>query len=94
MPLVVVQIVLGLSILLTAASGVWLMINARSVAWLFRKSDAIEPGPSTGRHAHRQPKGMVLAILVAFNIGWIAAVVIWSWSVSEEASALVEARAS
>ncbi len=94
MPLVVVQIMLALAILLTAASGLWLMINARSLARVFRKSDVIEPGPSTGRHARVQPKGRVLAVLVAFNLGWIGAVVIWSWAITQEASEVVEARAS
>lgn len=94
MPLAIVQIMLVLAIVVTAASGVWLMINARSVAWLFRKSEAIDPGPNTGRRPHFQSRGRVLAVLVAFNIGWIAAVVIWSWAITEEASEVVEARAS
>ena len=94
MPLAIVQILLALSILLTVVAGLWLMINARSLAWLFRKSDAIDPGPSTGRRPRLQPRGMVLAVLVAFNIGWIASVVIWSWAITEEASEVVQARAS
>lgn len=94
MPLVFVQILLALSIVLTVIAGLWLMINARSLARLFRKADYIEPGPNTGVRPQLHSKGKVLAVFVAFNIGWMAAVVIWSWAITEEASDLVEARAT
>jgi hypothetical protein len=94
MPLIAVQILLALAIVLTASAGVWLMINARSVACLFRGSDAIEPGPNTGRHARLYSKRTVLAVIVALNIGWISAAAIWSLAVTQEANEVVEARTS
>ncbi|OJV05822.1 MAG: hypothetical protein BGO06_12600 [Shinella sp. 65-6] len=93
MPLLVPQILLALAIALTVGAGLWLMINARSVARLFRRTGVIEPGPAFGRHAHPRSRRAVLAAIVAFNIGWIASVAIWSWAMTGAASEVVDARA-
>ncbi|MBZ6378412.1 hypothetical protein B5C34_13000 [Pacificimonas flava] len=77
MPLAVVPILFALAILVTAVSGVWLMLNARSVAALFRDRDVIEPGPGRPRRSRKA----VIVALVLFNLGWMSAVAIqWaSW---------------
>ncbi len=85
MPLLIPQILLALAILLACAAGVWLMINARSVARLFRSTGLIEPGPGPRLHSKRA----VLAVFVAFNLGWIASIAIWSWAMSDEAAETV-----
>lgn len=91
MLLYVPQIMLALAILLTAGTGVWLLINARSVARLFRHSDIIDPGPRLGRQSPRPPRGVVLAMLAAFNVGWLGSVAIWSWAMTDEAVQVVDA---
>lgn len=78
MPLWIPQAILALSIIITMATGVWLMLNARAVARLFRSTGFIVPGPGprlAGRPA-------VIAALVMFNLGWIASVGIWSWAIN------------
>ncbi|WP_336978729.1 hypothetical protein [Altererythrobacter fulvus] len=94
MPLYVPQILLALAIVLTAGTGVWLMINARAVARLFRHSDIIEPGPVLGRRRIPPPRGLVMVMLAGFAFGAIASVAIWSWAMTEEAVEMVDARAS
>ncbi|HZF46083.1 MAG TPA: hypothetical protein VEZ26_07090 [Sphingomonadaceae bacterium] len=91
MPLYVPQIMLALAIVLTAGTGVWLLINARAVARLFRHSDIIEPGPRLGRQSPPPPRGVVLAMLMAFNVGWLGSVAIWSWAMTDEAVEVVDA---
>ena len=85
MPLWVPQVLLGLAIAVTAASGIWLLINLRSVAGLFRSSGEITPGPGP-RMASR---ARVITMLILFNLGWIASVAIWTWAMSEDASDVV-----
>ena len=80
MPLWLVQTSLAVAILVTAASGVWLMINARAVARLFRGTGEIDPGPGP----RRASRGTVWAVIVAFNLGWIASVSIWSWAMDSD----------
>lgn len=87
MPLWVPQVLLALAILLTAASGTWLLINLRSVARLFRSTGEIVPGP--GRRL--ASKGTVVAMLIAFNVGWIGSIAIWSWVMTGEANQVVAA---
>lgn len=82
MPLWVPQILLALTILITAGTGIWLLINLRSVARLFRSTGEIEPGPGP-RPASRST---VLAMLVAFNIGWIGSIAVWSWAMTDDAT--------
>lgn len=93
MPLYVSQIVLAAAILLTSGTGVWLLINARAVARLFRRTDIIEPGPALGRQAP-PPRGVVLAMLAGFAIGCIGTITVWSWALTDEAVEVVDARAS
>ena len=80
MPLYVPQIMLALAIVLTAGTGVWLLINARAV-----------PGPRLGRQNPPPPRGVVLTMLIAFNIGWLGSVAIWSWAMTDEAVQVVDA---
>lgn len=85
MPLWIPQVLLAIAIVLTAATGTWLLINLRSVARLFRSTGEINPGP--GRRF--ASKSTVIAMLVAFNIGWIGSVAIWSWALTEDASDVI-----
>lgn len=89
MPLIVPQMMLLLAILLTVGTGLWLMINARSVARLFRNTGFIDPGPTLGRPRQPPSKQLVIAMIVAFNVGWIASVAIWSWAMTDQAAQIV-----
>ncbi|WP_188054116.1 MULTISPECIES: hypothetical protein [unclassified Sphingosinithalassobacter] len=72
MPLATFPLLLALCIVVTAVSGIWLMLNARSVAALFRGRTEIVPGP--GRR--RASRGAVIAMLILFNLGWIGAIAV------------------
>lgn len=87
MPLWIPQVLLALLILLTAATGIWLLINLRSVARLFRSTGEIEPGPGPRPAA----KSTVVAMLVAFNVGWIGSIAVWSWAMTADATETVVA---
>ena len=87
MPLWVPQVMLALAIVLTAAAGVWLMINLRAVARLFRGAGEITPGPGP----RMASKSTTVLMLVLFNLGWIGSIAIWSWAMSGEANEVVEA---
>ncbi|AKH43062.1 hypothetical protein FHS61_001239 [Altererythrobacter atlanticus] len=86
MPLYVPQILLALAIMMTAVAGIWLLVNARAVARLFRSTGIIEPGPGPRRASRRA----VVVALVAFNIGWIGSIAIWSWAMSDDAPMVVD----
>jgi hypothetical protein len=43
------------------------------------------PGPKTSR-TPPQSRGLMIAALIAFNVGWIASVAIWSFTASGEAN--------
>ena len=89
MPLWIAQVLLAIAILLTAIAAIWLLINLRAVARLFRNTGEIEPGPGPRRASKRT----TLIMLVAFNLGWIASLAIWSWAMTDEANEMVDARA-
>lgn len=75
------SLLLGVAALVTLAAMIYLMINARSVALLFRKA-GLEPGP--GRRV--ASKRAVIIALLAFNLGWIACIAIYwtAWSGAAE----------
>ena len=77
MSLALVPILFALAIIVTVVSGLWLMLNARSLAALFRSRDAIAVGPGRPRRSRRA----VIVALILFNLGWISAVALqWaSW---------------
>ena len=76
MPLGTFPISLAIAIIVTLASLIYLLLNARGVARLFRRA-GMDPGP--GRPVSRT--GVIVA-LIAFNLGWIACVFIYwtAWS--------------
>ena len=55
-------------------SGLWLFAHARDVARVFRTIPQIEPGP--GRK--QASRSTVIAVLVLFNISWLAALAFWA----------------
>ncbi len=85
MPLIIPQMLLALAVIATFAAGIWLMINARSVARVFR-GNLIDPGPGP-RLASRRT---VLAIITAFVLGFLASIAIWSWAMTDEAADAVQ----
>lgn len=87
MPLWVPQTMLALTIIVTAVTGVWLLINLRAVARLFRRSGVIQPGPGP-RLASKRTTAMML---VLFNLAWIGSIAVWSWVMTGEANEVVEA---
>ena len=73
--LTILPILLVLSIALTMAAMIFLMLNARDLARLFSgPRNDLAPGPQTKPRTTQ--KTMWLAFLL-FNLGWIAAVAIW-----------------
>ena len=55
-------------------SGIWLFAHARDVARVFRTVPQIEPGPGQKQAS----RSTVIAVLVVFNISWIAALAFWA----------------
>lgn len=87
MPLWVPQVLLALTIVVTAATGIWLLLNLRAIARLFRSSGVVEPGPGP-----RPPSKRTTAImLILFNLAWIGSVAVWSWVMTGEANKVVDA---
>ncbi|SEM77436.1 hypothetical protein SAMN05192583_1186 [Sphingomonas gellani] len=78
MPIGTFPALLTLAIVVTLVSGAWLLINARSVAALFRdkaKSGRNEMLAGPGKRA--QPHGRVWLFLVLFNLGWLTCIALW-----------------
>ncbi|HEY5721873.1 MAG TPA: hypothetical protein VIT45_06080 [Allosphingosinicella sp.] len=74
-------------ILLTALSGIYLLINARSVIALFSKpSNELAPGPSS----RRVPRGRLYFALAAFLAGFLLSFGFWSVSGTDAVSNAVE----
>lgn len=84
MPLEVFPLALLAAILVTFAAGVYLLIHFRALARLL-PSRHLVPGLKTSR-TPPQSRGLMIAALIAFNVGWIASVAIWSFTASGEAN--------
>lgn len=89
MPLWFLPALLGLFILVSLAAGVWLMLHLRDIARIFQgdRPGELAPGPGR-RHAG---KAAVWAVLLIFNGGWIASVLLWVFVMSGEANTVVNA---
>ena len=87
MPVAFFPLLLGLAILVTSASGFYLLINARALAAMFnRSSNELAPGP--GR---RPPtRGRMLATMAVFAAGLLISVLIWSFAGTDTVSNVVE----
>lgn len=69
-------VLLALSAIVSVAAMIWLLVNARGVARLFARShNELEPGAKLGPQPERRSVWIALAL---FNLGWIAAVAIWT----------------
>ena len=89
MPLGLFAAALGVSVLLTTASGYYLLINARSVAALFNTpTNDLAPGPA-GRRVPRQRLFLAMALFAA---GFAASLLIWSFAGTDPVSQSVESR--
>ena len=77
---------LALSIVLSLAAGIWLLLHAQAVSVLFRKRREVVPGPSKSKAS---PASVWLA-LALFNLGWISSVFIWTGAISGEANEVVQ----
>jgi len=87
MPLWVPQVLLALIVAVTAVTAIWLLLNLHAVAWLFRRSGVVEPGPGPRRASRR----LTVIMLILFNIGWISSIAVWSWVITGEANEMVDA---
>ncbi|MFC0204750.1 hypothetical protein [Novosphingobium soli] len=67
MPLALFPVLLAVAVLTSLVALIYLIVHARSVAELFRRSEIV-PGPGRPRIS----RGAVIAALAAFNLGWIA----------------------
>jgi hypothetical protein len=85
MPLAVFPVMLAIAVLVSLGSLVYLIVNARSVADLFRKTDIV-PGPGRPRAS----RGAILAALVAFNLGWIASIGLYWFTWTGQANDVIE----
>ena len=87
MPVGLIPALLGVSILIAAASGFYLLFNARAVAIIFSRPDnELVPGP--GR---RQPsRGRMLAAMALFGAALGISLLIWSFGGAEPVSDAVE----
>ena len=79
--------VLGLAILLTSISGIYLLINARGLAAFFSTPEnELAPGPG-GR---RPPRGRLVVAILVFAGSLVASLAIWSYAGTDAASNVVE----
>ncbi|MEE4289136.1 MAG: hypothetical protein V2J14_07185 [Erythrobacter sp.] len=67
------QIIIFALGVVTLASGVWLLLHARDVARVFRR----EPDVAVGPGVKQASRFAVSAMLIVFNLGWIASLVFW-----------------
>lgn len=73
MPIGVFAALLGLAVLLTIGSALYLLIHARAVAALFSKpGNEVEPGP--GRRA---PRGRLWLAILVFSAGTAGSLGMW-----------------
>lgn len=77
MPVGLLPALLAVAILVTTASGFYLLIHARALAVMFnRPSNELAPGP--GR---RLPsRGKMLTAMILFVAGFLVSILIWSFS--------------
>ncbi|QZH75936.1 MAG: hypothetical protein JY451_04985 [Erythrobacter sp.] len=85
MPLEVPQMLIATFGVIALASGLWLLLNLRSVAAAFGNHRGIVPGPGPRTASRRK----VIAVLIAFNLGWLASIGLWAWAIDRDASDVV-----
>ncbi|MCL6250122.1 hypothetical protein M3P36_03550 [Altererythrobacter sp. KTW20L] len=91
MPLWFPLSILLLTTLVALASAGWLLLHAQDVARAFRTSTELEPGPDPRRASRRASRSTVIAMLVVFNLAWIAATGIWVYSLTDDAQTVIDA---
>lgn len=85
MPLAVFPVMLAIAVLVALGSLIYLIVNARSVADLFRRTDIV-PGPGRPRAS----RGAIIIALVAFNLGWIASIGLYWFTWTGQANEVIE----
>ncbi len=89
MPLGIFPALLVLAVIVTLASAYYLLINARSVASVFRKSsNEIAPGPGVRTIS----RGRVHLFLGLFTLGTIASIALWTLVLTGAGNEVVESR--
>lgn len=70
-------LLLALSAIISIIAMLWMIANARSVVRAFdRPRNELEPGPQLA--VRPPPRRRVWMAILLFNLGWIAAVAIWT----------------
>lgn len=76
---VIIALLLALSGIISIVAMLWMIANARAVVRAFdRPRNDLEPGPLLARKPARRHVWMAILL---FNLGWIAAVAIWTLGV-------------
>ncbi|GEM_PF-554689 len=86
MPLWSVQAIIAIFAIVAMASGVWLLLNLRALARIFRGTADLQPGPGPRGPSRKA----VWTALVLFNLGWIASIAFWTWARDSDAAQAVE----
>jgi len=77
---VIIALLLALSGIVSIVAMLWMIANARTVARAFdRPRNDLEPGPQLAMRP--PPRRRVWMAILLFNLGWIAAVAIWTLGV-------------
>ena len=89
MPLWFLPALLALFAVVSFAAGIWLLLHLRDVARVFRGDRDGEMVRGPGRR--RASPAAVWTALLAFNIGWIACIIIWIFVMGGDANTFVNA---
>lgn len=87
MPLWFFPALLGLFVIVSLVSFIWLLLHLPDVARVFRgdREGEIIPGPAT----RRASRARVWLMLILFNAGWVGCLIIWSSVISGGANQVV-----
>lgn len=89
MPLWFFPALIGVCAIISLLAGIWLVLHLRDVAGLFsgRRDGEMVRGP--GRQDASRAK--VWALILVFNAGWIASVLIWVFAIGGDANVVTDA---
>lgn len=91
MPIWFFPALLGVLAVMSLSAGIWLLLHLPDVAETFagRKEGEIVRGPAK----RRASRATVWFVIIMFNAGWIACVLIWIFVMSGDANAVVRSEA-
>ena len=87
MPLWVANLIMAFFTIAALGLGIWLLLHIDAIARLFAGKGDMVAAPGK-RSASR---GQTVAMLVLFNLAWIACVLIWIYVIGGEANEVVDA---